>query len=173
MKQSEEKEFSLLQSIEDTKLLLSHRLRSSRCTVTVSCLTTAPVLRGDPSKFGQVLTNLLGNAMDAYKDTGKSGGDIHVAVVEDAEGVELRVRDFGCGIPRENLEKIFDDLFTTKPLGEGTGLGLPISRDIVTKFFRGTMRVESIVGQGTTFILRFPRQSQRPEKWETGDHEAA
>jgi len=173
LQQNEEKEFSLLQSIDDTTLLLSHRLRGSRCTVTVSCSATAPVLRGDPSKFGQVLTNLISNAMDAYKDTGKNGGDIQVIVTENIGGIELRVRDFGCGIPQENLEKIFDDLFTTKPLGEGTGLGLPISRDIVTKFFHGTMRVESVVGQGTTFILRFPPQGKQSEEWKTATQEAA
>jgi signal transduction histidine kinase len=173
VKQGEEKEFSILQSIEDTKLLLSHRLRNSHCTVTVACSTTAPTLRGDPSKFGQVLTNLIGNAMDAYKDTGKNGGEIHVTVAENDENVELRVRDYGCGIPQENLEKIFDDLFTTKPLGEGTGLGLPISKDIVTKFFHGTMRVESIVGQGTTFILRFPRVVEKTKERETTKQKAA
>lgn len=173
VKQGEEREFSILQSIEDTKLLLSHRLRNSQCTVTVACSATAPTLRGDPSKFGQVLTNLIGNAMDAYKDTGKNGGEIRVTVTENAEDVELRVCDYGCGIPQENLEKIFDDLFTTKPLGEGTGLGLPISRDIVTKFFHGTIRVESVVGQGTTFILSFPRSPKTTKDWETAEQDAA
>jgi signal transduction histidine kinase len=173
VKQGEEREFSILQSIEDTKLLLSHRLRNSRCTVTVACSVAAPILRGDPSKFGQVLTNLIGNAMDAYKDTGKNGGEIHLTVAENDEDVELRVRDHGCGIPQENLERIFDDLFTTKPLGEGTGLGLPISRDIVTKFFHGTMRVESIVGQGTTFILCFPRYVEKTKEEETARQKAA
>lgn len=173
VKQGEEREFSILQSIEDTKLLLSHRLRNSHCTITVACPTLAPTLRGDPSKFGQVLTNLIGNAMDAYKDTGKNGGEIQVAIAEDEGEVELRVRDYGCGIPQENLERIFDDLFTTKPLGEGTGLGLPISRDIVTKFFHGTMRVESTVGQGTTFILRFPCSTEKTREWQTAEQKAA
>jgi signal transduction histidine kinase len=111
--------------------------------------------------------------MDAYKDTGKNGGEIRVTVTENAEDVELQVCDYGCGIPQENLEKIFDDLFTTKPLGEGTGLGLPISRDIVTKFFHGTIRVESVVGQGTTFILSFPRSPKTTKDWETAEQDAA
>lgn len=173
VKDGEEREFSLLQSIEDTKLLLSHRLRNSHCTVTIACSVAAPTLRGDPSKFGQVLTNLIGNAMDAYKDTGKDGGEINITITEDAEVLELRVGDHGCGIPQENLDKIFDDLFTTKPLGEGTGLGLPISRDIVTKFFHGTIRVESVVGQGTTFILRFPRTAEPTKDGETAKQQAA
>ncbi|MBI3303429.1 MAG: hypothetical protein HYZ72_15305, partial [Deltaproteobacteria bacterium] len=52
--------------------------------------------------------------------------------------------------------KIFEECFSTKPLGEGTGLGLSIARDIVTNFFRGTLSVESVLGQGTTFIVRLP-----------------
>lgn len=163
LRQSQEKEFSLLQSIEDTKLLLSHQLRSSHCTVAISCTAAIPVLHGDPGKFEQVLANLIENAIDAYQDASTIGGEIHVAVTENAEGIELRVRDQGCGIPQEHLEKIFDDLFTTKPLGEGTGLGLSISRDIVTKFFRGTIQVESAIGQGTTFTLRFPHHPTKAE----------
>jgi len=164
LRQHEEKEFSILQSIEDTKLLLSHRLRSSHCTVTVSCTAAIPVLHGDPGKFEQMLTNLIENAIDAYQDAAKLGGEIYIAVTENAEGIELRVRDHGCGIPQEHLDKIFEDLFTTKPLGEGTGLGLPISRDIVTKFFQGAIQVESTMGQGTTFTLRFPHYSEKAEE---------
>lgn len=167
LRQGEEREFSVLQTIEDTKLLLSHRLRSSRCTVTASCSAATPTLHGDPSKLGQVLTNLIGNAMDAYKDSQLENREIHVEVSMDGETLALQVRDYGCGISPENLVHIFDDLFTTKPLGEGTGLGLPISRDIVTKFFKGTIHVESIVGQGTTFTVSFPRFNQDAEKKET------
>jgi len=163
LRQSQETDFSILQSIEDTKLILSHRLRSSHCTVTVTCTAAIPVLHGDPGKFEQVLTNLIENAIDAYQDAVTPGGDVHVAVTENSEGIEVRVRDQACGIPQEQLEKIFDDLFTTKPLGEGTGLGLPIARDIVTKFFQGTIQVESTLGQGTTFILRFPHRHEKAE----------
>jgi signal transduction histidine kinase len=135
-------------------------LRNSRCTVTVACSVAAPILRGDPSKFGQVLTNLIGNAMDAYKDAEKERGAIVVAVQEAQETLEIRVHDQGCGIPPDNLEKIFDELFSTKPLGEGTGLGLTISRNIMTNFFGGAIRVESTLGQGSTFILSFPRSGK-------------
>ena len=54
----------------------------------------------------------------------------------------------GCGIPAENLDKIFEELFSTKAIGESTGLGLPISRDIISNFFGGTLRVESNFGKG-------------------------
>ena len=60
------------------------------------------------------------------------------------------------GIPPENLSKIFDPLFTTKPMGQGTGLGLTIVHDIIVGEFGATIEVASVVGQGTTFTMRFP-----------------
>jgi signal transduction histidine kinase len=154
----EEQTFSVLQIIEDTKSLLSHRLRLAQCTLVVSCTAAEPVVHGDPSKFGQVLTNLIVNAIDAYKDL--MGGEIHVEVAE-AEGyLEICVRDHGCGISRENLERIFEEFFSTKPIGEGTGLGLSIARDIVTNFFGGIISAESTPGQESVFTLRLPRNGK-------------
>ena len=67
----------------------------------------------------------------------------------------------GCGIPAENLDKIFEELFSTKAIGEGTGLGLPISRDIISNFFGGTLQVESELGKGSTFSVWLPRHADR------------
>lgn len=156
LQRGEERAFSVLQTIEDTSLLLSHRLRLAQCTLTVSCASAEPILHGDPGKLGQVLANLVGNAIDAYKDTRKEGREIRVEVQEDGDVLEVRVSDRGCGISPKNLEKIFDELFSTKPFGEGTGLGLSITRDIVSNFFWGTISAESTLGQGSVFTLRLP-----------------
>jgi signal transduction histidine kinase len=104
-----------------------------------------------------VLTNLVVNAVEAYKDAGREGGEIRVHIRESGHALELQVCDQGCGIPRENLERIFDEFFSTKALGEGTGLGLSIARDIVTNYFGGTIRAESVPGQGSVFTLQLPR----------------
>ncbi len=151
----EEQTFSVLQVVEDTKFLLSHRLRLAQCTLVVSCTEAEPVVHGDPSKLSQVLTNLIVNAIDAYKNT--TGGEIHVEVAEAGGYLEIRVRDQGCGIPRENIERIFEEFFSTKPIGEGTGLGLSIARDIVTNFFGGVLSAESTAGQGSIFTLWLPQ----------------
>jgi len=158
VQRGEERLFSVLQSTEDARLLLAHRLRFSRCTITVACDAKEPMLQGDSTKLGQVLTNLFGNAIDACKEANREGGEIHVSISEEKEGLEIWVKDNGCGIPPENLDRIFDDLFSTKPLGEGTGLGLPISRNIMMNCFGGDIVVASIPDQGSTFILRFPRK---------------
>ena len=72
--------------------------------------------------------------------------------------VEIRVRDNGTGIAPEFREKLFQPFFTTKPTGEGTGLGLSISWDIVTQQHRGTIVVDSRVGEFTEFTIRLPRR---------------
>jgi signal transduction histidine kinase len=150
-------EFSVLQTIEETIVLVSHRLRLSACTVVTSCTSPNPTLKGDPAKLGQVLANFITNSIDAYKAADKEGGEIAIEVGGTETMLELHIADQGCGIPQEHLTKIFDELFTTKPIGEGTGLGLSISRDLITNFFGGTISVESVVGQGTTFTVRLPR----------------
>ncbi|NOT54593.1 MAG: GAF domain-containing protein [Deltaproteobacteria bacterium] len=175
LQQEQAKLFSVVQVIEDTSLLLSHRLRLAQCTVSLTCTATNPVLYGDPSKFGQMLTNLIGNAIDAYQDTGGVESEIRVSVTEEDDTLSVRVQDFGCGIAPDHLAKIFDDFFSTKPFGEGTGLGLSITRDIVTNLFDGTIAVESVLGHGTTFTLRLPQRLHRedvlPASQDPQDHD--
>jgi signal transduction histidine kinase len=74
----------------------------------------------------------------------------------DPEGVTLEVQDTGCGIPPDLVHKIFDPMFTTKPFGEGTGLGLTIVHNNVTGDFGGKIDVRSEPGKGTTFTVRLP-----------------
>ena len=70
--------------------------------------------------------------------------------------IEIKIKDNGNGIPKQNLEKIFQPFFTTKPTGEGTGLGLSLSYDIVTKGHGGDLKVESEAGIGSEFIIVLP-----------------
>ena len=165
MKGSTEQDFSLPHVIKDVELLLAHRLRLAQCTLTVSCDTADSVLRGDPSKFSQILTNLIGNAIDAHHDAGKKAGEIQVTVAKDTDWWEICISDQGCGIQPENLERIFEEFFSTKPQGIGTGLGLPIVRDLIATFFGGSIHAESILGQGSTFVIRLPdtRQERTPD----------
>jgi two-component system NtrC family sensor kinase len=81
-----------------------------------------------------------------------------VATRNVGDTVEVRVRDNGIGIPTEIKDKLFQPFFTTKPTGEGTGLDLSISYDIVTQQHGGTITVESESGAFTEFTVRLPRQ---------------
>lgn len=106
-------------------------------------------LFADPSQIVQVMENLLSNAYQSMPD----GGELTIKSWEEDSKVCISVADTGCGIPEEYLEEIFKPLFTTK--ARGIGLGLTISRDLIA-MNNGSIEVESIVGQGTTFTLRLP-----------------
>ncbi|MCB9678420.1 MAG: hybrid sensor histidine kinase/response regulator [Alphaproteobacteria bacterium] len=109
------------------------------------------------NEIQQVFVNLVKNALEAIAERhGESDeGCLTVTAGRDARGTWIEVRDNGDGIPPDRVGAIFDPFYTTKPPGRGTGLGLNIVYRIVTKY-RGTISVESIVGSGTQFTLRFP-----------------
>jgi signal transduction histidine kinase len=118
-----------------------------------------PRVTADPHRLGQVLMNLLGNARQAMEASGK-GRTLTVRTRRRGEMVEIHVVDDGPGIPAEFRAKIFDWFFTTKPPGEGTGLGLAVSRDIL-QAHGGNLRLEDTPEGGATFILDIPRE--RPD----------
>jgi signal transduction histidine kinase len=95
--------------------------------------------------------NLLVNAAQAVSDH----GEVSIATKLDEDSVIVAISDSGSGIPEDQISRIFDPFFTTKPVGEGTGLVLSISYGIIERH-RGTIKVESQVGAGTTFTVRIP-----------------
>jgi PAS domain S-box-containing protein len=109
--------------------------------------------------LNQVFLNLMVNAAHAIGDvmekTGKKGR-IVVRTRQDAEWVEIAIRDTGTGIPEAARDKIFDPFFTTKEVGKGTGQGLTLARAIVVEKHGGTLTFETEVGKGTTFYVRLP-----------------
>ena len=129
--------------------------------------TAVSPVYGDSTQIHQIIMNLCTNAFQAMEDTGGkleiSLKDVAVSGEEAAadsdrkEGdyVVLTVHDTGCGISPDNLERIFDPFFTTKETGKGTGLGLSVIHGIV-KNMCGTIRVQSIEGEGTTFEIYWP-----------------
>jgi two-component system, NtrC family, sensor kinase len=111
----------------------------------------------------RVLLNLISNGFYAVTERGREGNAAYrpalkITTREFAEGIEIRVRDNGVGIPLEYREKLFQPFFTTKPTGEGTGLGLSISYEIITQQHGGTITVDSEVGDFTEFTVRLPRR---------------
>lgn len=102
-----------------------------------------------------MVTNILSNAMDALRETQKNNKTITVRQRRVNQRIVLSITDYGKGIKPEHLETIFDPFFTTKPK-TGTGIGLAIVHDIVTKEFHGTIDVQSTFGKETTFTIQFP-----------------
>ncbi len=113
--------------------------------------------------IGRVLLNLYNNAFYAVQQKQVLADQAYTPTVwvstqRRDKTVEIRVKDNGAGIPEAIKEKIFQPFFTTKPTGEGTGLGLSLAYDIVTKGHGGTMEVESVESEGTTFVVKFKNQ---------------
>ena len=110
-----------------------------------------PEIDADPAQIGQVVMNILLNAIQAITAPGK----IEIATGLSDRNVEIIFSDTGAGIPEEHLRKIFDPFFTTKTSSSGTGLGLAVSYGIIKKH-GGDIEVASTLGQGTTFMVRLP-----------------
>lgn len=107
----------------------------------------------DQRQVSQVFLNMMINASHAMK----RGGKMHISVYRNDKFVSIDFKDTGCGIPEENLEKIFEPLFTTKG-DSGTGLGLAVSKEII-EGHDGSLNVSSVVGEGTTFVIQLPIMS--------------
>ena len=111
--------------------------------------------------IGRVLLNLYNNAFYAVNEKRKHAETPYEPTVTIASRrmngkVELKVIDNGNGMPQKVVSKIFQPFFTTKPTGEGTGLGLSMSYDIVTKGHGGELKVETSEGEGSEFIIQIP-----------------
>ena len=149
--ESEIKQVDLNEGIEATVRLLSRYYKSGRITLDRN-YGELPLVNCYAAQLNQVWMNLLVNAAQAIED---DFGTVRVQTVSNGKTVSVSVTDSGKGISPANLKKIFDPFFTTKPVGEGTGLGLSISHGIVEKH-RGTIAVDNIPGEGTTFTITLP-----------------
>ena len=144
--------------------LAFHGLRAKDKTFNASMETDfdpdLPKAEVVPQDIGRVILNLLTNAFHAVNEKKRQAPQgyeptVRVRTRKKDHGIEISVRDNGGGIPDAIKDKIFQPFFTTKPTGQGTGLGLSVSYDIV-KAHGGAMRVESSEGEGTEFIVQLP-----------------
>lgn len=160
-----EKQLTDLNVLTDEYLRLSyHGLRAKDKTFNCALdtqfepLTKLEVI---PQDLGRVLLNLFNNAFYAVGERQKQGEPgyqptVSVKTSQQEGQVQIKIRDNGTGIPEAVLAKIFQPFFTTKPTGEGTGLGLSLSYDIITKGHGGSLLVKSQQGLGTEFIIELP-----------------
>jgi two-component system, NtrC family, sensor kinase len=140
--------------LNSTLLILNDRLKTG--ITVVRNYGNIPEIEGYAGFLYQVFMNLLTNAIDALESIVSNKQIIITTECLENDWVGVRIRDNGGGIPVENLDKIFDTFFTTKPRGVGTGLGLAISQQIVIEKHGGRLTVESEVGTGTEFAIALP-----------------
>lgn len=124
-----------------------------------------PPLHCYATEFNQVLLNIIVNAAQAIAEsigkTPSKKGIIRITSRSKGEIIEVSVQDTGVGIPEDIQGKIFDPFFTTKDVGQGTGQGLAIAHSVIVDKHAGTIDVESTPGQGTTFIIRLPKNDSK------------
>ena len=128
--------------------------------VNVECNCADPIAEVDGDQIAQVITNMVNNAVDAMPE----GGKLTISVNGDENYVRLIIKDTGIGIPAYEISKIFEPFYTTKQIGNGTGLGLSVSHGII-KMHRGKITVESNTDKdngptGTEFTVHIPRKGE-------------
>lgn len=164
--------FTLQEVVEENEVLLAPRLRAAGTSLKLQLPGDAVTMASYPGALGQVITNLIDNAI-VHGYQGLRGETVEVvAQLLQAGQVQLDVRDCGRGIPPESLNKVFDPFFTTRMGQGGSGLGLSIVYGLVTRTLGGRISVESTVGKGTTFTVVLPLQGPEQSN-EVSSHSVA
>ncbi|MBE9028471.1 hybrid sensor histidine kinase/response regulator [filamentous cyanobacterium LEGE 11480] len=161
--------YDIHHGLDSTLLLLRHRQRANEQRSAIQIeqhYGEIPPLACYPGPLNQVFMNLLSNAIDAIDEqtqvnSAKSDQAVHYTIglrteVVDDSVIMILIQDNAGGIPVEIQSKIFSPAFTTKAVDKGTGLGLPISRQIITEKHYGTLCFDSQPGEGTTFVIKLP-----------------
>jgi two-component system NtrC family sensor kinase len=160
-KHPEKKFTDLSQVIDDTVRIVERPAHLRDIEITLDLDRTLPPIWIDADQIKQVIMNMLVNAQHAVEEKGnitirtRRTRDPRAPADANKPMVELSIVDTGCGIPEENLRRIFDPFFTSKDVGKGTGLGLSVSHGIV-EAHGGLIEVESKVGEGSTFRVFLP-----------------
>ncbi len=136
----------------------SHKGKDKKVTFEKRFGSDVPQIVTDASMLEQVLLNLYNNALDAIEEV----GTISTVTNMENDSIKITIKDNGPGISTENLKKIFNPFFTTKPIGRGTGLGLSTCRRLISRL-NGTLGVVSVLGEGTEFTIELPLRIENQE----------
>ncbi|MEH1799174.1 MAG: response regulator [Nostoc sp.] len=156
--------------IDSTIMILKHRLKASEDRPDIQVIRDydkLPELECFIGQLNQVFMNLLANAIDALEESNVGRTYIEIeanpnqvfiqtTLTEDKNHILIRIKDNGVGMSADVQQKIFDYLFTTKSVGQGTGLGLSIARQIIVEKHGGSLEINSVLGQGSEFIIKLP-----------------
>jgi signal transduction histidine kinase len=150
--------FNVKSYIDEVLLSLRPTLKKTSHKVVVECATDLMV-ESYPGAFSQILTNFIINSL-VHGFAAEQAGEIGIAVKKSGGTLEVIYHDNGRGMPPDVRDRIFEPFFTTARSQGSTGLGLHIVFNIVTRTLQGTIECESSVGQGTSFILTMPVNSE-------------
>lgn len=145
---------NVVKAIEEAVSLYAPIYQQEQIEIVTNFNCFYPIIMANYGKIQQIIINLLTNAKDAIQDIHSNFGRITIQTFNKDKRLFLTLSDNGIGMDKEQMKKIFDPFYTTKPVGKGTGLGLPIIVNIL-ETFKGTIDVQGEKGQGTTFTLSF------------------
>ncbi len=166
--QSERKLADIHQGIDNTLLILQHRLKQHAKETEIQLIknySELPLIECYPGQLNQVFMNIISNAIDAIEESllmghlslTKNTGKIQISTqVLKPNWIAIHISDNGSGLTPEMRSRIFDPFFTTKPPGKGTGLGLSISYRIIAERHGGHLLCHSVPNQGTEFVIELP-----------------
>lgn len=146
------------ETIQNSLSLVEHTLLKKKIEVELDIEAPLPEIRGDSLKLMQVMVNLIQNSIDAVEE----GGKITITAQNLNDEMRLVFSDTGCGIHEQDLSKVLDPFYTTKPIGKGTGLGLSVCYGIVQQY-GGNLEIESELGKGTSITITIPIKEET--KW--------
>lgn len=154
----------LHEGIDGTLLILGHRIKASGQRPNIEIIkqyNPLPKVECYPGQINQVFMNILANAIDALDEAWQqnklnSNPTIQITTETGLENIIIQITDNGMGMSEAVQKRIFEQLFTTKPLGQGTGLGLAIAHQIIAEKHSGKLTVNSTPGQGAEFIITLP-----------------
>ncbi|MEM1172486.1 MAG: ATP-binding protein [Cyanobacteria bacterium P01_H01_bin.35] len=167
--QDNKTKFNIHDGIESTLVILKHRTKVNSQRPQIEIIkeySEVPEINCFPGQLNQVFMNILANAIDAFDEAnaGKTFAQIQeypnqikirTSKVNENE-VKIEIQDNGCGMKPETKERIFEQGFTTKGVGKGTGLGMAIAHQIITEKHGGKISCDSTVGEGTIFTIILP-----------------
>lgn len=157
-RQNQEQDFYVKKEIAYIKQLLENRTRIQNINININCQEDIRI-KGSTSRFGQIMMNLLTNALDACAQCERDHKTINIDCHKDyiSQRLMINVQDNGVGITTDNLDKICEPFFSTKKdNGKNIGLGLSVVKEIIESDFNGQLSVSSILGQGSIFTISLP-----------------
>jgi signal transduction histidine kinase len=164
------------EGIDSTLLILQYRLKDKPERPAIQVIrdySNLPLVECYPGQLNQAFMNILSNAIDAleeanvkrtYQEIEENPSQITIQTsIIDSQWIKIALSDNGIGMSEPVLNRIFDPFFTTKAIGKGTGMGMPISHQIITERHGGKLNCFSIPGKGTEFVIQIPVRQQVPE----------
>lgn len=150
--------FSIKKTLEEASLLFTHSAKKLNVEIEISSEEDVEIF-ANPIHLHQIITNLLANALDAYKEktlSEEKPRKIEIKYFKENDSLILEFKDYAGGIDQEIVENIFKPFFTTKRKTGGLGLGLPTVKSLISRYLQGTIEVKVIPDQSTSFIIKIP-----------------